>query len=107
MRKVSTQTLLSAVIVTGAGDSYEPNSVNRSFQLTGSTSAGAGAASVDIEVSNDGTNFIKIGTLSLILSTTLSQAGMLSNAPWRYVRGNVKAISGTDAAVTLTMGNVA
>lgn len=107
MRKVATQSLLSAATSTGAGNSYEPFGKERSFQLTGSTSSGTGSATVDIEVSNDGTNFLKLATMTLNLSTTVSQSGLLSDAPWRYVRGNVTAISGTGASVTLTMGNLA
>ena len=104
--KVTTVAILSAATATGAGSTFEPNgNGEQTFQLTGSTSAGAGAAAVDVEVSNDGTNFVSIGRLSLILGTAITQALMLSKAPWRYVRGNVISISGTNAAVTLTMGN--
>lgn len=110
--KVSTVKILydnandTGVTTTGAGESFEPFGENRSFQLVGNTSAGAGAAQVDVEVSNDGSNWIKAGKLSLVLSTTVAKESMLMKAPWRYVRGNVISISGTDAEVTLTMGNL-
>jgi len=107
MNKVYTQALLSSVLVTGAGEKFDPFGETRSFQLTGTTSAGAGTASVDIEVSNDGTNFLKMANLSLVLGTSVTQAACYSLVPWRYVRGNVIAITGTDASVTLTMGNQA
>lgn len=96
--------LLDAVIVTGAGASREVRVPKRTFQLYGTTSAGAGAAEVDIEVSNDNTNFIVLGTITLVLATTASSDGFAIDAPWQYVRGNVKSISGTNATVTLTMG---
>lgn len=96
--------LLDAVIVTGAGTSREVREPKRTFQLDGTTSAGAGAVEVDVEVSNDNTNFIVLGTITLVLATTSSSDGFASDAPWQYVRGNVQSISGTDAAVTLTMG---
>lgn len=104
--KVTTVAILSAATATGAGSTFEPNgNGDRTFQLTGITSAGAGATAVDIEVSNDGANFVSIGRLSLILGTSVTQALMITKAPWRYVRANVISISGTNAVVTLTMGN--
>lgn len=105
--KVATDTLLNAATATGAGTEKEPFGQKRSFQLTGFTSLGSGTADVDIEASNDGINFFQLGRLSLILGVSVTQAAMLSDAPWRFVRGNVIAISGTGAQVTLTMGNLA
>lgn len=105
MNKVATQALLSAATSTGAGTSFEPAGISRSFQLTGAVSSSTGSATVDVEVSNDGTNFITLGTISLSLTTSTSSDGFVSTTAWRYVRGNVTAISGTGASVTLTMGN--
>jgi len=96
--------LLDGVIATGAGTAQEVRVSKRTFQLVGSTSAGAGAAEVDIEVSNDGTNFFTLGTITLVLGVTAVSDGFASDAPWEYVRGNVVSISGTDAEVTLWMG---
>ena len=105
MSKVKTHTLLSVKTDTGAGDVIEPIASKRTFQLTGFTSAGAGTADVDVEVSNDGINFKSIDTLSLTLGTTVTSDLFTSDAPWKHVRGNVTTISGTDAEVTLTLGN--
>ena len=71
----------------------------------GVTSAGAGAATIAIEVSNDGTNWVVAGTLSLTLATTVTTTtntdGFNINAGWKHMRANVTAISGTGAAVTV------
>lgn len=96
--------LLDAVIVTGAGESHPPINAKRTFQATGQTSAGAGSAVIKVQVSNDRTNWIDIGTVTLTLSATTSTDGFASDAAWRYVRGNVDSISGTDATVTLWLG---
>lgn len=67
--------------------------------------AGTGAvtATVLIEVSNDGTVFFEAGTVTLS-GTTIDADGFAMNAKWAYVRTNVTAITGTGAAVTVTLG---
>ncbi len=99
-------TLLSAVTATGAGVSAQPKGTKRTFQAVGATSGGTGTATVRVEVSNTGiTNeWLTLGTMTLALSTTAATDGFASDAVWPFVRGNVTAISGTGAAVTLTMG---
>lgn len=104
---VGTTPLLTAVIATGAGQSRTPEFgifCDHSFQLFGQTSAGAGAAAVDVQVSNDNTNWITQRTISLTLSASTTTDGYVDRAIWKYVRGNVTSISGTNAAVTLLMG---
>ncbi len=96
--------LLNAATATGAGSSIGARAAKMSFQAVGTTSAGAGAAVIDIEGSLDGSNWVVIGTISLTLSTTAANDGFTSDAPWTHIRGNVKSISGTGAAVTLYMG---
>lgn len=67
--------------------------------------AGTGAvtATVLIEVSNDGTVFFEAGTVTLS-GTTVDGDGFAINAKWAYTRTNVTAITGTGAAVTVTLG---
>src|SRR3972149_3373366 len=95
--KISSVRLLDAVLVTGAGASRAPWYKDRTFQASGSTSAGVGAAAVKIQVSNDNVNWILIGTISLTLGVAVTTDGFASDAAWRYVRANVDSISGTDA----------
>lgn len=73
----------------------------RTFQATVS-GTGAVTSTVLIQVSNDGTNYITAGTITLS-GTTSATDGFVLDAPWAYVRANVTAISGTSAAVTVTM----
>lgn len=107
MNAAKTHTFLAAVIATGVGAAAQLLGTKRTFHAFGLTSAGAGASTIDIEVSNDGVNFLVIDTLSLTLNTTITAPSQdvyeMDNA-WVYVRGNVKTLSGTDAAVTLVAG---
>jgi hypothetical protein len=76
------------------------------FQATGLTSAGAGAATILIQVSNEDTptQWVTAATITLTLSTTRSTDGAAIDAAWKHVRSRVSAISGTDAAVSVWMG---
>lgn len=66
---------------------------------------GAVSATVVIECSNDGTYAVAtaLGTITLS-GTTSSTDGFTTNAPWKYVRARVTAISGTGATVQVYMG---
>lgn len=100
--------LVDAATATGAhGSSARSGEMPTSVMGYGTTSAGAGAATIDIEVSNDGVAWVVAGTISLTLATTITTTtntdGFNINAGWSMIRGNVTAISGTDAAVTVTI----
>ena len=102
-------TLINNVTTTGAGTSQhivssQIDQANKTFQAIGKTTSGSGAVAVAVEVSNDNTNWIVMGTISLTLGTTLATDGFVSIASWSYVRGNVTSISGTGATVSLFMG---
>ena len=101
--KIKTHTLLSSVLATGAGTAAKPLGSNKVFHLTGFVSASTGAASVTVEGSLDGTNWVILDTLTLTLGVAVTSDSGVDTAPWLYVRGNVGSISGTDAKVTLTM----
>lgn len=95
--------LLENKTATGAGTAYAMVG-KRTFQATGTTTSGSGAATVKIQVSNDASNWLDLATISLTLSTTAASDGLAADAPWGYVRANVTAISGTGASVTVRMG---
>jgi hypothetical protein len=61
--------------------------------------AGTGtvSATVNIEGSNDGVNFLTLGIINLS-GTNSASDGFVSDAQWDLVRGNPTAISGTGAA---------
>lgn len=97
-------TLLDAVTATGASARLETSAQLFSFQAYGTTSAGSGAATVKIEGSNVAApttnDWVVLGTVTLTLGTTSTADGVTIYAPWRYLRANVTAISGTTATVT-------
>ena len=64
---------------------------------------GTVTATVAIEVSNDNTNFVTLGTITLS-GTTSATDGFAFNAPWVYIQSNCTAISGTSAALSVVMG---
>lgn len=97
------ETLLNAVTSTATGDSVQSSleKARRTFQATVS-GTGAVSATVVVQVSNDNSNFLDLGTITLS-GTTSASDGFVSEAPWVFVRGKVTAISGTGAAATLLM----
>lgn len=105
IRQSSTVKLLNAATSTGAGIAHIPWGTKRTFQATGATSAGVGAATIIVQVSNDNENWMDMATIELTLSDTPSSDGFVTDAGWKYVRGNIDAISGTNAMVTLWIGN--
>lgn len=98
----ATHELLKDKTTTGAGVGYKLNTPFATFQATVS-GTGAVTATVLVQGSNDGTNFFTIATIPLS-GTTSATDGAAIQAPYAWVRGNLSAVSGTGAAVTLTMG---
>lgn len=76
----------------------------RSWTFSGSTTAGAGSATVTVEASDDGVTWISpaVCTATLTLSTTKVSGGCRDESSFRYYSMNVTAISGTGASVTVT-----
>jgi len=104
------QPLLKDATTTGAGSAWHERDTvpkytygYRSFQAIGSTSASTGAATVKIEVSEDGTNFITLATITLTLGTSATSDGFAAANSWEYYRANLTAISGTGASVSVYM----
>ena len=102
---IKVKNLLTDVIATGAGEKLSPLGKCRSFQAFGNTSAGVGASTIDIEVSNDNVNYTSVTTLSLTLGVAVTSAVYTMENAYKHVRGNVKTISGTDATVSLVLSH--
>lgn len=96
--------ILDAATATGAGVVHRPWGHRRTYEAQGTTSAGAGAAVIVIQVCNDGSSWKTLGTFSLTLGTTSTTDGFASSAAWKYVRANVSSISGTTATVSVYLG---
>ena len=97
--------LLSQVLVTGAGATVPapPNEVAPFLRSYQSGLVGGTAATVNIEVSDDAKTWIVAATFVLAPNTA---EGISSEVPWRFIRGNVTAISGGGAVDALvTLGN--
>jgi len=105
MRPVSSECILDSATGTGAGSSKIPWCTNRTFQVVGAVSDGTGSATCSIEASNNGQDWITLGTFTLSLATSNSTDGFTSDAAWKHIRANVTAISGTGASVSVWMGN--
>lgn len=93
------------VTITGASAWHYKDSPMATFQATVS-GTGAVTATVTIEFSNDGVNALSTvaGTITLSGTTTSSDGFTTTDAPWKWWRANVTAISGTDATVQVYHG---
>lgn len=99
-------TLLNEAVAAGAGASFDLKDAYRmALQAKGVTTSGSGAAVVDVQASNDGVNWLTLGTISLTLGTSETSDGFVAEARWGAVRGYVQSISGTGAKVSLYMGH--
>jgi len=100
--------ILSGATTTGAGSAfYGLRPVPRTFQAI-VTGTGAVSATVYIEVSTNGTNWLTttngLCTITLSGTTTATGGCAIPAAMWPYIRANVSALSGTGAAVTVNVG---
>ena len=93
-----TNILLSAASSVASGSSVSSTAINRSFQAT-LNGASAVSATALAEGSNNGTNWLTLATYSLTLAAPSSGSAITS--PFKYIRGNLTAISGTGATVTM------
>ena len=99
--------LLKNVTATGSGPSGEvPQDARLSVQAIGSTTSGAGSATVLVEGSNNDANWLTIMMITLELSTSASSDGAAEEVPWLYVRATLASISGTGATVDVIMVTV-
>lgn len=93
--------LLVSATATSTGDWQFKDAPQTSFQAT-VTGTGAVTATVVIDVSNDATYAVATALGTITLSGTTSDSdGFTTNAPWKYVRARVTAISGTGATVNV------
>jgi len=93
--------VLSGATTTVTGDWQFKDAPQASFQATVS-GTGAVAATVVFDVSNDGIYAVEtaLGTVTLT-GTTSSSDGFTTDAPWKFIRARVTAISGTGAVVNV------
>jgi hypothetical protein len=102
---------MSAKTTTGYSDPVQPRDTQKSVQVYGTTSAGAGAVLVRLQVSNFTTpvlttdaDWTTLADLSLILGTTQVNKVLTDIGAYRHLRAKVVSISGTNAQVNSYLG---
>lgn len=103
MSQVKTVTLFTDKTATGVSAVIEPWGTRRTVTAT-ITGSGAVSATLVVQVSNDGTNFATLQSLSLS-GTDADIKIHATDAAYRYMRLDLSAISGTSAAVTAIIGS--
>lgn len=98
--------LLVNATTVGVGETKTPTGTNRTYFFTAVADAGANAsASIDIEVSLDNVNFIDIGTVDFTnVNDTKESDSFGSVFAYKYLRANVKSISGSGMTINVTYG---
>jgi hypothetical protein len=106
--------ILTAATTTTRGNRQELWGAKHTFQAYGTTSSGAGAATIIVEVSNHPSpatatdvGWKTAGTFTLTLGTTEVNDVFVLDAPYRFCRAQVTAISGTGASVNVAAGSEA
>ena len=96
--------LITEKNTTGAGDSHKmvvagERTIQCSLRKTGVSEV---TATVYVQVSNDGTNWVNLATFSLNTAGTAAD-GFALTAPWAYVRGYVHAVSSSSSVISMYM----
>ena len=98
--------LLVNATTTGPGEFKTPTGANRTYFLSVIADSGAnGSASIDIEISLDNIDWLKIGTVSFSnIGDTKEYNSFSSLAAYLHVRANIKSISGAGMTINATYG---
>lgn len=99
---MTTQILINAATTTTTGNPVAPDETKRSYQAT-VVGEGSVSATVIFEGTNEGIGYVPLATITLS-GTALASDGFVGESPWTCVRARLTAISGTNAAVTATVG---
>lgn len=94
--------LLYETTTVGAGVGKPNLPMNASYQAT-VRGTGAVAAKVVIEASNDGEEYLPLGTISLT-GTGKASDGFPTSSNWYKVRARIEELTGTGAKVTVAVG---
>lgn len=94
-------TTLSAA-TTGNGTTVDWGSAKQNISMFILVNGTVTSGVVDLQVSHDGTNWVKISS-SATLATGVNQQLTLSNAAFRYARGVVSTAVGGGGSVTATI----
>lgn len=95
-------TLLKDETATTTGESKNVWKGLKSFQVV-MTGSGTVSATVDIDVSTDGSTWLTLGTIS-VSGTDSAADGFVSEESWPHHRADLTAISGTSGSVSVYVG---
>lgn len=98
----SERKLLDAATATGAGETIRLKNGPKTIQAY-VVGTGAVGATVKVQVCNIPGQWLDLGTITLS-GTTSATDGTSWVVPWAFCRANCTAISGTGAALTVTLG---
>jgi len=101
MSEILGRTLLSGATTTTTGTAVDCWLSTRGVQAR-VAGIGAVTATVLVEISNDEVGYMTLGTITLS-GTTSATDGFGISPSFRTIRASVTAISGTSAAVTVTL----
>ena len=98
--------LLVNATTTGPGESKAPTGPNRTYFLSAIADSGAnGSASIDIEVSLDDIDWLKIATVSFSnINDTKEYNSFSSLSAYKYLRANIQSVSGSGMTINVTYG---
>ena len=100
---VEVEALVDQSATTIAGASHQMPAGQKTFQAS-VAGTGAVSATVLLKVRNRETApWLTVATFTLS-GTTSAADGLVTDAPWKYWSGEVTAVSGTGAAVSLDAG---
>lgn len=98
--RIKAARILTNGVLNSTGEIRTTSKEKLTFQAVGSTSSGAGTATVLIEGSLDGVNYDLLGTLTLSWTNPATGSDSVAiNAAWPRVRFRVTAITGTGAQI--------
>lgn len=96
--------LISSAITTGAGVHFKAEGAKHTFQLyRDNAGTGTTEVNVDIEASNNISDWISIYTLTM--SSSEDTTAFDVEAPWGYFRANIISAD-SSSPITLTMGEI-
>lgn len=100
--------LCSGVTAVGAQTSIavsnQPPQSKKIFVLSGLVTSATGSAAVKIQGSLDDSRWVDLGSVTLSLGTVEVADKVENEYPYKHLRANVTAISGTGASVTVEVG---
>lgn len=105
--KIHSVRMIEDALAPVTGEIHHPWNNFRTFQAVLTGTAGAGAATVVIEASDEDTptHWVNLATLNLAAAFPASDSGgFASDAAWRFVRARLTSIAGVNAAVNVWMG---